>query len=123
MGRLYSVHAPSLFAWADSFFREHLSGLEAGDLPRRRAVVQIPETFVLNIQHVVETWQRGDDVAVLLVQVLESRVLVEDVHALPLTEHHPDRAVLKHQTGFSSEENTHLLVQPQLNKVLRQPLI
>jgi type II secretory pathway predicted ATPase ExeA len=71
----------------------------------------------------VEARQRGDDVAVLLVQVLESRVLVEDVHALPLRKDHTDRAVLEYQPRFTSQEDAHLLVQPQLNKMLRQPLI
>jgi hypothetical protein len=100
-----------------------LGGLEAGNLSRRRAVVQIPETFVLNIENVVEARQRGDDVAVLLIEVLESGIFVEDIHALPLTEDHADRTVLKHQPGFPLQKDRHLLVQPQLNKVLRQPLI
>jgi len=71
----------------------------------------------------MEARQGGDDVAVLLVEMLEGGIFMEDIHALPLAEDHADRAVLKHQPRFSSEENTHLLVQPQLNKVLRQPLI
>lgn len=86
-------------------------------------VVQIPETFVLNVEDVVETRQRGDDIAVLLVEMLERRILVEHIHALPLRKDHADRTVLEHQSRFTCEENAHLLVQPQLNKVLRQPLI
>lgn len=100
-----------------------LSGLEAGNLPRRRAVIQIPETFVLNVEDVVEARQRGDNVAVLLIEMLKSSIFVEDIHALPLAEDHADGAVLEHQPRLTSEENAHLLVQPQLNKVLRQPLI
>ncbi|MDX2139948.1 MAG: hypothetical protein SF123_17815 [Chloroflexota bacterium] len=67
--------------------------------------------------------QCRDDVAVLLVEMLEGGIFVEDVHPLPLREDHPDRAVLEHQPRFTSQENTHLLVQTQLNKILRQPLI
>ncbi|MBE2184465.1 MAG: hypothetical protein IAE89_13635 [Anaerolineae bacterium] len=100
-----------------------LGGLEAGNLPRRRAVVQIPEALVLNIEDVVEARQRGDDVAVLLVEMLERGILMEDIHALPLREDDADGAVLEYQPCLPSEENTHLLVQPQLNKVVRQALI
>lgn len=67
--------------------------------------------------------QRGDDVAVLLVEMLEGGILVEHVHPLPLAENHPDRAVLEHQPRLPIEKDAHLLVQPQLNKVLRQALI
>src|SRR5690606_36960630 len=100
-----------------------LGGLEARDLPRRRAVVQIPKTLVLNVEDVVKTRQRGDDVAVLLVEMLESGIFMEDVHALPLREDHPDRAVLEHQPRLALQKDRHLLVQTQLNKMLRQPLI
>ncbi len=88
-----------------------LGGLEAGDLPRRRAVVQIPETFVLNVENVVEARQRGDNVAVLLIEMLERSIFVEHIHALPLRKDHPDGAVLEHQPCLSSEEYAHLLVQ------------
>lgn len=71
----------------------------------------------------MEARQRGDDVAVLLVEVLEGCVLVEDIHPLPLAEDYPDRAVLEHQPGFPLQKDGHLLVQTQLNKTLRQPLI
>jgi hypothetical protein len=71
----------------------------------------------------VEAGQRGDDVAVLLVEMSEGGILVEDVHPLALRENHADRAVLEHQPRLTRQENGHLLVQHQLNKVLRQPLI
>ena len=71
----------------------------------------------------MEARQGSDDVAVLLVEMLEGRVFVEYVHALALRKDHTDWAVLEHQPRLASEENAHLLVQPQLNKVLRQPLI
>ncbi|MEZ4672235.1 MAG: hypothetical protein R3E39_30380 [Anaerolineae bacterium] len=103
--------------------RLSLSGLEAGDLPRRRTVVQVPETFVLNIEDIVKARQGGDNVAVLLIEMLESGILMEDIHALPLRKDHPDRAVLEHQPRFPLQKDRHLLVQPQLNRVLRQPLI
>jgi hypothetical protein len=48
---------------------------------------------------------------------------MEHIHALPLAEDHPDRAVLKHQPRFPLQKDRHLLVQPQLIKVLRQALI
>ena len=67
--------------------------------------------------------QGGDDVAVLLVQMLERRILVENIHALPLRKNHPDGAVLKYQPRFTLQKDGHLLVQTQLNKMLRQPLI
>jgi len=73
-----------------------LSGLEAGNLPRRRAVIQIPETFVLNVEDVVEARQRSDNVTVLLIEMLEGRIFVEEIHALPLAEDHPNGTVLEH---------------------------
>ncbi len=59
----------------------------------------------------MEAGQRGDDVAVLLVEMLEGGVFMEDVHALPLREDHPDRAVLEDQASFFLQEHTHLLVE------------
>jgi len=53
----------------------------------------------------------GDDVAVLLIEMLEGGIFVEDIHALPLREDHADRTVLEHQPRLSSEKNTHLLVE------------
>ena len=58
----------------------------------------------------MEARQSGDDVAVLLVEMLEGGVLAEDVHPLPLAEHDPDRAVLKDQPCLAGEEYGHLLV-------------
>lgn len=71
----------------------------------------------------MKTRQIGDDLAMLGVEVLEGGVLVENVQALPLVEDHADWAVLEHQPRFLFEEHAHLLVQPQLNKVVRQALI
>mgnify|MGYP007080362437 CR=1 FL=1 len=88
-----------------------LGGLEAGDFSRRWAVVQIPESFILNVEDVVEARQRSDDVAVLLVEVLESGIFMENIHALPLAEYHPNRTVLEYQARLSSEKNTHLLMK------------
>jgi hypothetical protein len=59
----------------------------------------------------VETRQRGDDVTVLLVEMLEGGIFVEDIHALPLREDHPDRAVLEHQPRFPLQKDRHLLMQ------------
>jgi hypothetical protein len=54
----------------------------------------------------------------LLVEVLERRVLMEDIHALSLRENHPNRAVLKDQTCFTFQKNAHLLLQHQLDNQL-----
>ncbi len=67
--------------------------------------------------------QGGNDVPMLRVEVLESGIIPKDVHPLPLREYDPDRAILKHQPRLAFEEHTHLLVQTQLDKILRQPLI
>lgn len=67
--------------------------------------------------------QRGDNVAVLLVEMLEGGILVEDIHPLTLRKDHADWAVLEHQPRLAREKDTHLLVQTQLNEMLRQPLI
>jgi hypothetical protein len=53
----------------------------------------------------VKTWESSDDVAVLLVEVLESRILAEDIHALPLTEYHANRAVLENQPRLVFQKN------------------
>ena len=71
----------------------------------------------------MEARQRGDDVAVLLVEMLEGGIFMENIHALPLRKDHADRTVLEHQPRFTGEENAHLLVQTQLDEVLRQLLI
>ena len=71
----------------------------------------------------MEARQGGDNVAVLLIEMLEGRIFVEDIHALSLRKDHADRAVLEYQPRLSSEKDAHLLVQTQLNKVVRQPLI
>src|SRR5690606_27442544 len=75
-------------------------GREPRQLARGRYRPSIPETFALDVQHEVEARQGGDDVAVLLVQVLESGILTEGIHALPLAEDHPDRAVLEDHPCF-----------------------
>ena len=49
--------------------------------------------------------QRGDDVEMMLVQVLEGGILPEDVHALSLRENDADGAVLEDQPRFAIEEN------------------
>ena len=71
----------------------------------------------------METRQGSDDVAVLLVQMLERGIFVEDIHPLPLRKNHPDGAVLEYQPCFTLQEDGHLLVQTQLDKIMRQPLI
>lgn len=71
----------------------------------------------------MEARQRSDDVTVLLVEMLEGRILVKDIHPLPLRKDDANGAVLEHQPRFTRKEDAHLLVQPQLNKVLRQALI
>jgi hypothetical protein len=58
----------------------------------------------------VEARQRGDDVTVLLVEVLEGGIFVENVHALPLREDHPDGAVLEYQPRFPLQKDRHLLI-------------
>ena len=59
----------------------------------------------------MEAGQRGDDVAVLLIEVLEGCVFMEDVHALTLRKDHADRAVLKHQPRLAIQKDRHLLVE------------
>jgi hypothetical protein len=96
-------------------FRTFLSlnnsgGAEPFQLARTGQSVQSPETLVLDVQHEVEAGQGGDNLAVLLVQVLESGIIVEDVHPLPLVEDDPDRAVLEDQARFPLGKDAHLLI-------------
>jgi len=49
--------------------------------------------------------QGRNDVAVLLIEMLESRIFTEDIHALALAENDADGAVLKHQPCLSLQEN------------------
>src|SRR5690606_23042722 len=98
--------APSLsLRWWD-----HLRGLETRQFARRRLSKQIPQPFVLNVQHEMEARQLRDDVAVLLVEMREGGIVAEDVHPLPLRENHTDRAVLEDQAGFSLQKDAHLLI-------------
>ena len=100
-----------------------LGGPKAGDFGEGGAIDEPENPLVLDVQDKLETRQAGDDVQVMLVQVLEGRILAEDIHALPLREDDADRAVLEDQPRLPIQKDTHLLVQPQLNKMLRQPLI
>ena len=54
----------------------------------------------------------------LLIEMLECRILVKDIHALTLAEHDPNRTVLEDQSSFTLKEYTHLLIQHQLDKQL-----
>ena len=46
--------------------------------------MEVPQPFLLDIEHEVEAGQCRDDVAVLLVEMLEGSILMEDIHTLPL---------------------------------------
>lgn len=96
-----------------------ISGCRApGHLPGGGHRAGVPESLILHIQHKVKAWQRGNDVPVLLVQVLESGIFMKDVHALALAEDDPDWAVLEYQPCLAFREDTHLFVQHQLNNLL-----
>jgi hypothetical protein len=63
----------------------------------------------------------ANDLPMLIMQMSESRV-IEGGHPVTLIENHPNRGVFKEQTGLARQKHAHILVQPQLNKVVRQPL-
>lgn len=52
----------------------------------------------------------GDDVAVLLIEVGESSVIAEHVHALALAEDHANWAVFEDEARFALQKNAHLLI-------------
>jgi hypothetical protein len=79
--------------------------------------MESPEALILNVQHEVEAGQSSDDVPVLFVEMLKGRIILENVHTLPLIEDHPDRAVLEDQTRFSLCKNTHLLMDQPLARI------
>jgi len=54
----------------------------------------------------------------LLIQMLERRIFIEDIHTLTLAEHDPNWTVLEDQSSFTLKEYTHLLIQHQLDKQL-----
>lgn len=62
--------------------------------------------------------QGGNDVTMLLVEVLESSIFVEDIHALSLAEYHANWAIFKYQSCFALKEDAHLLVQRKLDNLL-----
>ena len=66
--------------------------------------------------------QVANDLAVLVVEVSKRRI-IEGRHSLSLIENDANRAVLKQQPRLALQKDAHILVQPQLNKVLRQLLI
>ena len=95
-------------------FTPSISGrLESGKFAGSRDVVDIPQPLVLYIEDVVKARQRGNDVAVLLIEMLKSSIVAEDIHALPLREDHADRTVLEDQSRFAFEKNRHLLIDHQ----------
>ena len=100
-----------------------LRGPEATKFRIAHAIKKIENAGLLDVQQEEAALQPGDDLQVLARQVREGRIVAEDLHPAALVEDHPDRAVLEDQPGFPLSEDGHLLVQPQLNKVLRQPLI
>ncbi|MCA0455410.1 MAG: hypothetical protein LCI00_15640 [Chloroflexi bacterium] len=53
----------------------------------------------------------SNDVPMLLVEMLESSILMENIHALPLRKNYSDRAVFEDQTGFPIQHDAHLLVE------------
>ena len=59
----------------------------------------------------MEARQRGDDVAVLLVQMLEGGILAEDIHALPLAEKTTRIGQFSNTSrAFPCQEDAHLLI-------------
>jgi hypothetical protein len=73
----------------------------------------MPQPLVLDVQDEMEARRLGDDVAVLLVEMGEYGIVAEDIHPLPLTEDHANRAVLENEAGFPLKEDRHLLIDHQ----------
>src|SRR5690554_3685947 len=82
-----------------------LGGSKAGDFREGGAIDEPENPLVLDVQHVLETRQAGDDVQVMLVEVLERGILAKDVHALPLREDDADRAVLEDQSRLAIQKD------------------
>ena len=61
-----------------------LRRLKSGDFARCRAVVEVEQTLVLNVEEQVKTRERSDNVAVLLIEVGERWIFAKDMHALSL---------------------------------------
>src|SRR5690606_4150168 len=78
-----------------ALFSSALGTLEAGELARCRTVVEIPQPLALDVEHEVEAWQSGDNVAVLWIEVSKGGIVAEDIHALPLRKDHADRTVFE----------------------------
>jgi len=85
--------------------------MEAPQLALTGAVMEKPDALLLHIEQEVEARQIGDDLAVLVVEVLEGGILFEDVQPLALVEDHADGTVLEHQPRLAIEQDAHLLVQ------------
>jgi len=88
-----------------------LGGAETCQFAGRRLAEQVPQALVLDVEDEMETRQRGDDVAMLRVEVGEGGIVAENVHALSLVENHPNRAVLEDQACFAFKEHAHLLMK------------
>jgi len=90
--------------------------MEAPQLALTGAVMEKPDALLLYIEQEVKVRQIGDDLAVLVVEVLEGSVVLEDVQPLVLVEDHADGAVLEDQPRLTIEQDAHLLIHYQLNK-------
>lgn len=79
-----TARSPSFSQTLHPSLRFSSGGVKTREFALCRFAEQIPESFVLNVENVVEARQGSDNVAVLLVEMCEGSIISEYIHSLAL---------------------------------------